>query len=247
MVLTILIIVLGIALAVVYLNREKDEEKARLAILALTAAIVVVAMLRLFLPSRTTAPAYDTTTDNAIGGVIADRIAAVADGRKVVIVSAVARPSPFLTARVAGFQERMAANGFEVLGVSEAYPQEILEANETLPDEGLDARAIGLAIERFPDAEIVVSMVGYPTHNFDRIIRDVQQLEFYIFADFVGQPWQEAVARGIVDGLFIQPLDAVWNDTSGTVEDIFDRRYAFVTRENMPEVLPRVAIPEDTF
>ena len=54
MVLTILIIVLGIALAVVYLNREKDEEKARLAILALTAAIVVVAMLRLFLPSRTT-------------------------------------------------------------------------------------------------------------------------------------------------------------------------------------------------
>src|SRR5690606_3385490 len=125
------------------------------------------------------------------------------------------RPSPFLDARLTGFQEGMAANGFEVLGVSEAYPQEILEADETLPDEGLDARAIGLAMERFPNAQVVVSLIGYPTHNFDRVIRDLQDVEFYVFADFVGQPWQQAVARGIVDGLFIQPLDAVWNDTSG--------------------------------
>lgn len=246
MFLTILLIILGVALAVVFFNRQKDEEKARLGIIGLTAAIIVLSFLRLIgVGGGGAAESFDLTTDGAMGEVFADRIAQAAKGKRVVIVADANTTNPFAAARLEAFKNRLVANGQELLAIASTRPQSILAPGETFPSEGLDARALEAALRENPEAEVLVSLAGFPMYNFAGVARQLERVEVFIFDEYAAAEWQDSIAAGVVDGIALQALEADWSDTSGSSEDIFNRRYFFVTRGNLSEVRQLFAGDED--
>lgn len=247
MLLTILLVILGVALVVVFLNRQKDEEKARLGIIGLTAAIVVLSLVRLIGigGGGASQSIYDVTTDGAIGEVLADRIAQVAQGKRVVIVADANTTNPFAAARLEAFQRRLPTHGKELVGIESPWPPSLLSPGENFPSEGLDARALKAAIDNHPDAEVLVSLAGFPMHNFDNVARQLEPVELYIFDEYSASDWQDSMTRGIVDGMVLQALNSDWSDISGSGEDLFERRYIFVTRENLSEVRRLFAVDEE--
>lgn len=238
MLFTIILVILGIALGVVYFNREKDEEKAKLGILGLSMAIVVLSLLRL-LGVGSGAPAqsaYDVSVDRQIGEVMADRIAQVAQGKRVVIVGDAQTTNPFASAQIEAFQQRLSGHGLQVVAVESPWPQSLVDSGESFSREGLDGRALGAALDQHPEAEMLVSLAGFPLLNYNAVERRLERVEFYVFDDHGVSDWQGAVARGVVDGLIVQTPDADWTDTTGSGKEIFDRRYVFVTRDNLAEI-----------
>lgn len=246
MILTILIVILGIALGVVFFNREKDEDKARLGIMGLTAAIVVLSLVRLIsVVGGPDEPEWDTTVDQAIGKVMADKIAEVAQGKRVLIVAQTNTTIPYLEARLESVQEGLRAHNMEIVGVEEAKPPELLETDERYPDEGLDARGVDAAMQKYPSAEVVVSLAGLPGYNFELIADDLKNVEFFVFDEVSVFDWKDYLAKGHVDGIILQPFDSDWSDTTGSGEAIFDRRYVFVTPDTYEDVRDRVEDPAE--
>lgn len=238
MILTILLVILGIALVVVFVNRGKDEEKARLAIIGLTSAIIVLAIVRLVGGGGGLGQAtfkVDTTLEERIGEVLADRVVQAATGRRVVIVSDVRPSNPVSKARTEAFQVRLLSHNIELLGVESPWPK--IEGR--LPEEGLSAYAVVEALRQHPEAEVVVSLAGFPGHNLAEVERQLEKVEIFVFEDYVYFEWKPFLNRGVIDGIVMQPLDADWTDESGSAEEMFDQRYIFVTRQNFRELRDR--------
>lgn len=241
MILTILIIILGIALLFTFVNREKDEEKARLAIVGLTAVIVVLTIARVVLSMKgPTAPVYDTALDEKLGGIAADTFANVAKGNTAVIVAPIGLKTPYLEGRLKGFEEQIRTHNITILGIEDAYSPELYPEGQIIPEEGLDARAFELALQKHPDAEILISLAGLPTRNMNNIARDLQRIEVYVFDDYTPPNWIDYIQHRVVDGMILQPYDAIWTDTSGTPQEVFNRRYVLVTPENLDDLRSRV-------
>jgi|SRR5690625_1706092 len=246
MILTILIILLGIALIFTFVNREKDEEKARLAIMGLTALIVVLTIARVAISVRgPAAPVYDTSLDESLGAVAADTIAQVAQGNSAVIVAPIGLRAPYLDARLKGFEEQIRTHNITVVGIEDAYSPELYAEGEVIPEEGLNPRSFELALQRHPDADILISLAGLPRGNLNNLAQDLRRIEVYIFDDYSPTHWANYLESGIINGIIIQPYDAIWTDTSGTPEEIFNRRYVFVTPDNLASLRSRVDPVDD--
>lgn len=243
MVLIIILVLLGLALIAVFVNREKDEEKARLAIMGLTVAILVVAIMSILGVGKGGGAAqFDTSVDRAVGEVSADRIAGVATGSRVVLIVDSRPHNPFAKSRADGFIERLAAHHKEVVGTQDPWPR---DGDLNLPEEGLSSWGIEQALRNFPEADVIVSLAGFPTHGFDEVVRDLQKVEFFAIDENYLTDWVPYVRQGALKGLIVPPYDANWSDTSGTPEEVFDRRYVFVNAQNLAEMTRRFQDPYD--
>jgi hypothetical protein len=243
MFLTILLVILGIALVVVYVNRSKDEEKARLAIVGLTGGIVVVAILSLIGVGGGGGPQFDTTVDRGVGEVAAERIALVAKGRQVVLIADQNPHNPFARSRLEGFRARLAAHNMQILGIQDPWPTTAVDHD--FPEEGVSAWGVEEALRNYPNADVYISLVGFPTYGLERVARDLEKVEFYALDENYLTDWVPYLRQGVLNGLVVPPYDSNWHDTSGSSEEVFDRRYVFVTRENLQEVAHRFEDPHD--
>jgi hypothetical protein len=240
MIITILLILLGIALIVVFANRKKDEDKARLAIMGITLAAVVLAISSLFFRGGTTG-GYDPTLDDALAEVAGNRIAQHAQGRRTVFIAEVQQASLFDQTRLEAMRASFERNQMEILAVEPARPGFVPEEGVFfITEAGLGIDAIENALRNHPDAEVFVSLAGLPSEEAAGMARRLSTVEFYVIDEQPMPGWTAFLEHGIITGAIVPSLEADWSDFSGTREDIFDRRYVFVTRDNLDEVRARV-------
>jgi hypothetical protein len=241
MFITIVLIILGIALVVVFLNRKKDEEKAKLGIIGITAAAVVLSILSIFWGGRQSQFAYDPSVDQAVAEVAADRIAQAATGRRAVIVAETENATVFTETRLRVLRDRLAQRNMEVLGVISPRPESQAEEGIFLAEEaGLGADAIEYALRQYPNADVLISMVGMPGDDYSQVASRMGRIELFAFDEHPFPGWIRFVEHRAVSGVIVSAIDGDWADTSGSSEQIFDRRYVFVTPDNVGEVKQRV-------
>lgn len=241
MVITVLLIILGIALVFVFINRHKDEEKARLAIVVITVVAIILAVGSLFMRNADPEVTYDPTVDDALAQVAAARIAQHAEGRRLVIIAELQQPTMMAQTRLATFQVAVETHGMEVLGVEPARPgEEVEEGVFVITEAGLGVDAIQNALQNHPNVEVLVSLSGMPGEGIVRMQRQLRDVEFYAIDEQPMPGWTVLIDRQFLKGGIVPALDGDWTDFSGSREEIFERRYVFVTRENVEEVRSRV-------
>lgn len=243
MFLIILLVVLGGGLVAVYMNREKDEAKAKVATVGLTIAILVVAMLNLLNVGDDGAQ-VDTSVDYVTASVAADRIAQAAQGSRVVLVADPRDYNPMAKVRLEAFRERLPAHNKEILGVQSPWPED--PADYEFPEEGLSTWGISKALANFGDVEVVISLAGVPVHGLDDISSQLESVEFFAMDQNFHANSRELVTEGPLKGMVVPPFESNWSDLSGADEELFNRRYVFVTRENLSEVADRLADPYES-
>jgi hypothetical protein len=246
MIITILLILLGIALVVVFINRKKDEEKAKLAIMVITASAVVLAVMSLFFRGGG-AIAYDPTADDSLARVAGIRIAEHAQGRQAVIIAETRNMSIFAQTRLTALQESLERNNVQILGISPAFPNQEIEEGIILATEaGFGPDALEAALASYPNAQLIISLAGLPSEEIVRLGNRLARLEFYAIDEQPMPGWIAFLEHRLLAGAVVSAIDADWADDSGTAEDLFNRRYVFVTRENLSDVRSRIEF-QDTW
>lgn len=239
MIINILLVLLGLALLFVFFNRRKDEEKARLGIIVIAFAAIVLSGLK-FIGGGGNQPEfeYDAAVDAAVAEVAADRIAEAAQGRRAVLVANMA-DDVVSVARLNAFRTQLEKHQIELLGVQSTRPESDAPGDLLIREEGVDRRIFEQAIANHQGVEVLISLVGLPVDFDPQAMRGV---EVYAFDDVALAETIELVERGMINGVVVGTYDGDWSDTDGSKEDIFDRRYVFVTPQNVRDVRGRLGI-----
>lgn len=241
MFITIILVLLGIALIAVFINRKKDEEKARIGILGITFAIIVLTIIRLVWGTGGDGGyTYDPSTDHAVAEIAASRIGHAAKGRRAVIIAESSGANLFNQTRLEVLQAELERQGLEILGVEEARPNAETEEGIFGSEETIEIDAVENALRNYSGVEVLISLAGIPGEGMERLDRRLARVEFYAMEDHPYVDWVSLMREGILNGLILSPTDADWSFTEGSKEEIFDHRYVFVTPENFNEVSHRI-------
>ena len=237
MITLILLILLGIGLAFVFVNRKKDEEKAKLAMIGIVFATLLVSAVHVY---RSSQPShltfYDPAADRETATIMAERIMAISEGRNVVIVGDTDPRNIFHRERIDAMERAFAAANVEVLGVVPARPP-LAEGEEGIEgDEVIDMRGIELALNTYPNLDLLICIAGMPFTGWEGVSSRLQEIDFFVVDESVFFDWRPLLNRGIVNGIIIPRFDSNFSDTSGTEDDIYDRRFMMVTTENLASV-----------
>ncbi len=237
MITLILLILLGIGLAFVFVNRKKDEEKAKLAMVGIVFATLVVAAVHIYRQSQ---PAhltyYDPSLDRQLASVMAERILANSDGRNVVIVGDTDPRNVFHRERMDAMQQAFANANIEVLGVVPARPP-LEEGEEGFEgDEVIDMRGIELALDTHPNVDILICIAGMPFTGWDEVGSRLEAVDFFVVDESIFFDWRPLLRRGVLDGIIIPRFDSNFTDTTGTPDEVYDRRFMLVNMDNLADV-----------
>ncbi len=239
---TIALVLLGVALVVVFFTRGEDEAKAKTRILGIIVVAAVLAVVRIFLNGAAASEelAYDSQPDDAVAKIMADRVAESTDGTRVVILTEVERPSQFQEVQLNSFRERLQELGLEVLGVEPAFPDRVVEEGvffATTP--GVKVGAVESVLSKYSDVEVIMCLAGMPDESVASLGRRMANVDFFAMDTQPSFGWEPAMAAGVLDGAFLPIIDGTWNEEASTDQEIFDNQFVFVTRETYNELRPR--------
>lgn len=233
---TVLLVILGIALVIVFLNRGKDEQKAKVLILGIFGAAIVLTIVRFFVGGSSEESVYDPETDNAVATITADVIVEASKGRRAVILAELERPTRFQEVQLAAFQEHIQTLGVTILGVESAFPNLVVEEGvfpATSPEVGADA--LENVLSKYSDVELIISMAGTPNQTVTSLGRKMARVEFYALSSQPSEDWVAALRDGVLDGAIVPVVNDQWNFDASTNLEIFNNQFVFVTRENFNE------------